>query len=522
MSLTTTEAYKAAIKADTELTRFIAEFGFVPEGAVERAILSSTDKSDISRFQELLLAKNTMPRYATLEPGRWLLDGSFTVLDPEDEEKIIGWWSQSQSDENGTFSPAPALECVLDKGYDVIGLEIAFDPECGEWATSMTVSYYNASNALIGSKVFFEEDAVQPVIFTGIAVKKIVVQINSWNKPWRFVKTSGFMPGQIFVFDGDNTFSFASTEQISPFDTSLKIPEYTITFDNSERKFNIVNPEGLMYFLRHRMKIPAKIGVLTADGWEDLSIGNAFVADWPDDAQEDTAQLICRPYLSFANGYYATSGRGLQTVAQAAELIFLQAGITAPLHIDAQIAGIQVNQYIGERVPLINAAGQLAPAAGGYWKFERDGSYSLKAWAMPEPTTLIDHDNAWSKAAIRQGDEITSVNVKYYRWNSVDEELIEYDTIVTRAENTGAAKEINSAFVPTTERARAIGLQALDYYALRLSWQSEYRGDMSIEAGDGVLIETDYGTSQILVEGHSITWDADKKLQGSITGRGIG
>ena len=515
MAIETSAAYKAAIKADSEMTRFEAEFGFIPAGSREGSVVTSTDQHELSRIAQMRDGLGEMLLYATLEPGGWPLDGTRVIIDPEDSSQQIGYMSNSICGADGVFTVPPPITYTMDAAYDIIGVTLFFGEL--EWATSVTIKYYNASNALINTGTFANDRRIMAVEFPQAGVKKIVVSINAWNLPLHCAKACEIIPGEVFIFDPDNTFSFEFTESIKPFETALEFPQFIIKFDNTDKKFDVVNPSGLMAYLRQLMQIFSKIGILTS-AYDYVSTGNFFVYSWPDTSQDDSAQLVCKPKIAFKNNlYYVAPGTGTQTVAQAAAVIFGLASMTN-YTVHASLQSITVNQFIGKDVPLVNAMGQLAVAAGGYWKFNRDGSYSLLPFAIPSASNSVDFDNMWTKPSIVQEKKITSVNVKYYVWNGVDS-LTETNNVVTATINDGAAaSDICSCFVPTAARANAIGALALSYHAMRLSHSVSYRGDMSIEAGDVITVENDYGDCDVLIKKSTITWDVENKLNGSFAG----
>lgn len=515
--ITTSAEYKTAIKADTEEAKFEAEFGFVPPGAVEGSSVAGSTQADISRLSQVNDEVHGIgAKYATCEPDRWLLDGTYDLVDTDDATQEVGFWSDALCGADGVFSPAPYIDYTMDAAYDMIGIMVWFDDRVDEYATSVTVSYYNASNALLASETFANEDSVALFNFTQNGVKWFRVQINSWSVGSRHAKMPTILPGQIYHL-GKDMLSFHFYEVIQPFETSVALPEYTIRFDNSAKKFDIVNPEGLIAFLRQKMKIATKISLNTSAGYEDISTGDFYLYSWPENTQEDTASFTCRPSMAFATNYYVKPGDGTQTVAQAAAIIF--AGISENHTIETELQSIVVNQNIGKKVPIINAMGMLAVACCGYWKIDRDGAYHLKKWNPSVASSTIDYDNAWEKPSIKQNGLITSVNVKYYTYGSIDENLNDHDNIVSTSSD-GKQVDIDCPFIPSEARSNIVATAALSYYALRLDYEQKYRGDPSIECGDTVSVENDYGTSGVVALEHTIEFDQNG-MSGEIKGAGV-
>lgn len=512
--INTSEKYKSAIKSDVEQDVFIADFGFMPEGAKEGATLSSNDQASASKLEQINNGVNSMAeKWATCEPNRVILDGEYENI-LLNNTKQIGYISNAMCDTLGAFSTPASFEYILDNVYDLIGITLFFDDKCEEWAVAGKIEYYDVNDAKL-SEYAFENDTFCALIDgTQAGVRKIKVLITKWNTGYRHAKVSGILPGQTFVFDDDNTLSFTLKEDISPFECSITIPEFSIVFDNSDKKFDIINPKGLIAFLKQKMKINAKMGVVTQNGIEYINCGNYFLYDYPQETQEDIAEFVCKPSMAFKTGYYSNEGRGTQTVEQACAIIMAGESYT----IDEELKNIVVNQYIGEEVPLINAMGQLAVACGGYWKFNRDNTYQLRKWSIPSSSNEVDYDNMWNKPNIRQNKLVTSCNCKYYQYNSTYKHMESFDNIVSLENNIGEQKDIDSVFIPNAERANEVANFVLEYYSHRLDHEVDFRGDLSIEPGDTAKVENDYAQTDVIITSINVTYTPESKLSEKLEG----
>lgn len=507
-----TNDYKTAIKDETEITRFQAEFGFVPPNSMEGATINTSTPSIVSITEQLKNGNNSMgAKWAFLEPNRIVLDGTCEFL-TEDNTRQIGFITSEICGVDGVFTTPPYITYTLDKPYDLIGISVFFDDLGNEYATNVKVEYFNSSGVLINSITTDNDDVFMVVDLLQIGVKQIKVTINKWNKPSARAKVCQVLTGQIFLFTPQNTYNFDFNEAITPFDTSIKLSEYKITFDSSNGKFNIINPTGFAKFLREKMKISSKIGLETTNGTEWIGTGDFYLKEWDLSQSTDETTFTCVPSMGLSNKeYIAPAMMGLQTVEQACAIIF--AGIDETFTIDETLKTIQVNKYIGENVPLINAMGQLAVACGGYWVFERNGNYSLKEWAVKTiPDTTVNYDDMWQKSKISQTPHYTSVNVKYYQSYLTpqnDYAFQDYDNIVAEEIDNGEQQTITSSFIPSAERATAIGILALDFYKQRLMQSVLFRGDMTIQAGDTISLQNDYNSVNALVLDHNINWGTD-------------
>ena len=511
MSRAVSDAYVMAINAENEQTVFHAEFGFVPPGAREGATLDASPFGQLwgSRLDQLNNRALRMgAKWGSLELNRATLGGGWRYIDPTIEQQT-GDWSTVQSDANGVFATPPYIEMTLDAPYDLIGVQVVFDDLGMEWATEMRVTYYNAAGATLDERTFQNDRVSAPIDYQYNGVKKFRVTLNKWSLPRRFAKVCQVIPGQIRYFTDENLYSFGLRESISPFNP-LKIPEFSLVFPNENQEYNIINPTGVVAKLRGKMEIVSQIGLVIAPVVEYVSTGNFLLFSWPDDANDETASFICRPDMAFANKNYVFSGTATQTVAQIAAAISTQAGLEIAIDVDATMQSIQVNANIGDKVPLQNAFGQLAIAAGGYVKFERDGSYKIKPMLFDSPIRTLDYNNMWGKARIVQDLAPAGVNVKYQR----------NELFVSSDNELGKVRDISSDFILNATEARRVGEIALAFFNNRLQIDIPFRGDMSIEAGDIVSVETDYGFKDILILEHEITYNTKDFLQGRLKGVG--
>lgn len=513
------KAYQAAICADSEKDLFEAQLNFCPLGSVEGGTVLASPESAASRLEQVRSgAANMSARWATCEIDRLQLDGSFALIDDDKPDQQVGFFSAAFSGADGRFASPPYLEYTLDKAYTLPSVSIHFDAPGAEWATALQIEYFDAAGKSMLRKTIANDSVFCIDEWPPDGVKRFKIALLRWNMPFRMAKVAQVLPGQLFLFTPENVYDFSYSECIQPFETALTLPEFKLTFDNADKKFDIVNPKGIMSFLRQKMKLSAKMGIQVNGVDELISMGDFYIASWPDEAQDETASLTCRPSMTFESRSYEAPGTGLQTAYQAALRIF--ADVSEPVTVDPALSSIRVNEYIGEDVPRDNAMGQLAVACCAYWKFSRNQGYVLTPWQPAAAWREINYDDAWSKPTITQGTRCTSVSVKYFMYDEDKEQLQGTEVVAALEPDDGERKTITSSFIADADRAQAVAQAALAYYNLRLKHSVSYRGDMTIEAGDTVKIENDYAKSDVCVLSHELTFD-DNKISGTIKGVGL-
>lgn len=401
-----------------------------------------------------------------------------------------------------------------------------------EIATSFTVQYFNSSNILVAEKTLTDNRDINIVVdLTGDNVKCIKIFINSWALPYRRAKLVEFLPGQIFTFDNNNTLKFEYNECIDLFSSSYNSPQFEIEFDNSDKKFDMLNPMGIFAYLYKEMGIGANIGILLDDGSvEYVPMGKFYVYEIPSNQQRETATLVCRPLMALCdNIVYPTDNKELSTISEVVAKIFKTAGNTESYFIYESLADVVCNGYCGEDVKLSDAFAMIATACAGYWQIGRNGEYYLKPIESVIDTSegitgTLDYDNSLAKPDISV-NRITSVKIScsYFKNVSMVQGYSDWTTetfVYTAEVDDGGSVQISCPFIRYQTQAEKVANIALKLYNRYFGFNCKHRGNPAFQAGDIVNLETDYGNLPVVIEDVNITFDNKDFLQSNLKGRG--
>ena len=511
-------AYEAAINANTRMTDFTAQFGFVPPGSVEGATLSSTSQASYAQLAQVKDGNSQMGAYWR-NLNDWPLDGSTTLIDGTGQ---LGFWSSYLSNNNSTMANSTYVTYTLDTTYDLIGVTVYFDIPGNEYATDFTVGYYNNSNTLLTSKTVSGNQSPQVVVeLIQTGVKSIRVTVSKWCLPNARPRIAEIIPGQYYTFDLSNSFSLEINDIIKPFSNSFETADLTVEFDNSDHKFDFLNPGGVFSYLRQQMKIESQIGLNIGGVYDLTNSGTRYLYEIPSNEQLQTARLVSRPGVAFASAD-TDNLIGSFTIATAAAELWGDTGLPQTCTIDASLQSIACNQYIGENVSINDALAALAITAGGYWFIDRDGNMELRPikTSLTSPVYTMTYDEMFDKPKITQNPKVTAVRIGY-SYLDLSNNFKSKQTIYTNGANDGTQVEAISYFTPTTTRAEAIGQLVLDYHAARrLTFEISYRGNPALEVGDIIEVETDYGYRNIEITEHTLILDGNGFLRGSLKGVG--
>lgn len=257
----TSAAYKAAIKAPFRRILARVTLDLIDPDLVYGAVTGS-EQSYLSQPEQLhdrvfALGGQTV----TLEHNRWLLDGSFGLppLSPSGETgfetaTVLGTSAWAQI----AFSDVDVLnECTIiftDRLMDGLPTAIKVDVYQGQ-----TVSYSTTVTEITGSRVTISG-------FTVYLPTAIRVTVNGWSLPDRLVRIVEIIPGIIETYETTRLADLSITQQTDLSMLTLPYSTCSLTFDNSDRRFDWRNRNGAFNSLEERQDVVIKLGVSTDGG----------------------------------------------------------------------------------------------------------------------------------------------------------------------------------------------------------------------------------------------------------------
>ncbi len=333
-------------------------------------------------------------KYATYEPDKWLLDGSFHFApDPAN----IGFVSSAISDASGNFTADPVLTITLDAAIDIEqGVSFEFSRISSDFCDSLKVEYKDASSVLIDDytyspdeyNYFAEIDEVDKPVED---VKYIVVTFYSTNTPYRHLKLLDIYIDGV-IWDKSDIETANIIEQIDPSSVTLPSNELTFSIYDSSGDFSIVDPQGVYAGLRRKQKID--VHEFVDD--ERIYMGRFYLDDWKSksanlaafEAVGALSQLGKEKIMGrWIDGYTWNAsdvmdcimGHAICQDAPESEIEY---------EIDSSLSNIQVEGWI----PITNrreALQQLAIAIGGYLDESRSDKITIR------PLELSDNLSSW-------------------------------------------------------------------------------------------------------------------------------
>lgn len=270
------EAYQEAIVADARRMYVKAVVDIEDPDLTQGEATGSEQEPGISRPEQLWDKKFELTaNYASMEPNRWILDGSY-ILRPEDSatrDWEAGYVGALLSGDGGVF----AMPQVADIKFANVGVlqacSIAFsDRPTDGVAADITVEVMSEGVAYYTKTV--EGNAKALVSVTGFRVNNpdtIRVTITRWSLPGRRMRVVEIVPGVYEVWTGREIEKSGLSVKMQGDPSCLTLPYGTasIKMDNQSRRFDPRTKDGISLMLEDRQGIELYMGPLLPDGTID-------------------------------------------------------------------------------------------------------------------------------------------------------------------------------------------------------------------------------------------------------------
>lgn len=487
----TRQEFKDAVYSPIRSTTARVTFDISDVTATEDATATVTSEAEISRKDQMTNQERDRPAYATFEPDYWKLDGSF-VLPPKPEEIDfeVGWYSDELSGFDGTFSIYQVADFTFTEPHSSIGLTITFDVPADECATDFDITAYDGSGVEITTIKIRNNTNARCVIDGSIEnYERITITIQKWSNAYRRAKVAEVTFGVVRVYEDDKLIKLNLLEEIDL--TSETVPSNELKFivDNSDREFNILNPNGSYAFLQQRQAAVLEIGVETSSNvYEYVIMGKYFLVDWQSDEGSLTTTFTARNRIDFLPATEIEDETGSSTnLYDLAESILIDAGVEK-YSIDTILQSTPT-QGLFKKTTSRKLLQMIAIAGQAVLYVDREDQVRIKRVSSGTSVDTIDFDNIYQEPKVRLNPLISRVEVNYYS---------DVNTIAgTYASNSGidggSILKVENTLINSYEHAQAVADWILAEAQKRALYETNWRQNPALECGDLVDIENVYG-----------------------------
>lgn len=248
-------------------------FGVFDLTAKPNATWSSSEDGAIGEMWYTLNDKRAVSgKYATLEPGLWRLDGSYQLLPDDLVGYETGWWSSSVSGEDGVFADAPWVQYDFSVPVSTIGWDLFYDGKAKQFPARTLVTVYNADGSARESREFSASSSTQFLDWPVEEYYGVRFTFLQTSEPRRRVRFLEIVFGHSEAFDGNTIERCTMRYSLDPIAETFPSAELEFTFDNSDKKYNLLSPDGLYQYLQEGQHLDTSISI---DG-ESVSMGSFY------------------------------------------------------------------------------------------------------------------------------------------------------------------------------------------------------------------------------------------------------
>lgn len=345
-------------------------FGVMDQNA-KNAAISGNDAGFFPRYAQTVDGVSEIGgKWASLEPDFWRLDGTYDIAPDNMDGVQTGWWSSDVSDAYGRFENPPYIRYDFGAPLSTLGWTLHFDEKAKQFAAEVVVDVFGADGAVMETLTFSQEKPLQAFRHYVGDYYGVRFTFPRTSEPLRRVRVVQVDFGLTQYYDRDTLGSAQIIYGVSPDGTAFSSRELVFTFDNSDKAYNLLNPDGVYQYFQDGQIINAKIVI---DG-EAVDMGD-FIFTSADVTRSAILPTITAHDRAYSlDAYEFNGGRDEETSLSAAVAEVLGVtGYDIPVSYGDGIASRRVHMSVKVRTTVRKAIQQFAQAARCSVYIDRDG-----------------------------------------------------------------------------------------------------------------------------------------------------
>lgn len=370
-------------------------FAFVDQRAREDATPASSAQQDASQLYQTLDEINQPDgAFVCLEHNRWGLNQAFTFIPRDFSQMETGWIGSAMSRADCTFSSSPYLEFSFTEPHSSIGFTLNFDQPTGQHATRIRVQTYDEYGQIIGNVVKENHSALCVINQPSPNYTRIRFTFLETSRPYSRVRVSEVLFGIVETYEADDIVTASLEYSVDPIAESLPSRQTIFRIDNSDQRFNLINPDGIYAYLQQPQSFDVAMGIgESRDTIEYVSMGQFYFATASAEDSSLTAEITAYDWFYWLEkAKYKCGTTGEWTLAQAITDIFTAAGIECEVVMSSAAAATPVMKYT-EELTCREALRLAVQAACCTAYFNRESQLVVLDLAQASPVDELDNNN---------------------------------------------------------------------------------------------------------------------------------
>ena len=463
-----------------------------------------SDTSDLSNTEGMI-------KYATLEPGIWMLDGSCYLLPDEAPYGDNKFVSSEFCDDDGYFTANPVITLLWESVHSTVipGITVQWSALFDEYPIEFAVRVMNG-DTVINTFENTQNDSALNVIMTDIQnFDRVEIEIVRWNIPNHRARMEQLFVGIINTYTKDNIMSFSATDSVDVL--SGELPEQSVTFvlDNTENQWNPINPQGLTKYMSERQSVEIRYGMSIDGNVEWIDGGLLYLAEWSTPTNGIEASFTAKNILSFMDVPY--TGTRIGTLYEIATAAIGQIDLPdyATYQFDVTLATVSIDFSADTNDYSVAEILQMVANAGKCIMYQnRKGCLKIEPMQSELSDYVIGKQLLYSWPEVSLSKKLRNVIVNNGQ-----------ATIENSAD--GADQTVDNPLITTEELAQAVGEWTMNMLKGRTTLSGDFRPDTRLSAGDIITADNQFSESGNKIVVTSIKYDFDGGFGGSFEGRVI-
>lgn len=222
-------------------------------------------------------------KYGTLEHRQFLMDGSFELFPDEPKGHYWGLWSSRQSGVDGRFDTPPVLEVSFSQPHSSAGITLHFYAPTQDWASEVQIQWFNAAGMQLHSAQFHPDQVDYYCSAKVDGYTKLQIAFLGTSRPGRYLKLTGLDYGVALTFSGSEVVTAHVLEEVDPLSNEISINTLKLTLFNRQGEFSILNPQGVFDVLQHKQKFTVWEDVRQTPRAAEIvshNMGTFYLSEW--------------------------------------------------------------------------------------------------------------------------------------------------------------------------------------------------------------------------------------------------
>lgn len=442
-----------------------------------------------TQINQIMNGEGMSQNITNFTANQWILNGTNRFI-PQDISTIHTGYRSVFSDENAkmpVINP-PILSVEFTQDISCIGFTINFDEFSPyAFASHFKIATYDANWDTVSEGEFDNDSTVATVNLPSYKFRYVDFIFTDTWLPKSSVHVASIIFGIIQNFTADNISSASLIQEISLDMSALPANQFSFTFENLSKSYNIINPEGIYKFLQDEQKIEPTFEV----NGEAVNGGKYVFLNSATSDNGLTATITAGDYVTALDGcMYSDTGTGTWNFQKAVEAVIASSGLNIETNIPVAIGNRLVYKAVPENTKCREALRMLAQAARCVLYFDRNNVLTANMLSSYDIVDNITENNAESLSGVKNTGRINTVYLTVENKTNNTKNLFTAQQL-----ESGETERAISVSNPCAYSGQAVANFLLSAQSRAITFNIPFRGNPALDAGDFIDVDNIFGVT---------------------------